>query len=1181
VTKIQRVNSSIMQFLEERALLMDGGMGTQIFAKNPSVLDYGSSELDGCVEILNETRSQWICEIHESYFKAGADAVETNTFGCNPIVLGEFGIAHRTFDLNKRAVENAKNVAKSFHTPKFVVASVGPGSKLRTLGHVSYQAMFESYLAQMRGLVAGRPDAILIETTQDLAQIKIAVRAARQIFSDEKVALPIWVQITVETSGSMLLGTDVQAALVAIEALGVEVIGMNCATGPSEMKPHLIHLAQNSPALISCQPNAGLPQNKNGQTFYPLSPDEFADSVIEICAPLGVNVLGGCCGTTPAHIAALAKRITEIKPRKRIHKEERFVTSLYNAVSLTQFPPPLFVGERTNANGSQLFKEKLKAEDFDAMVDVAKSQIREGAHVLDVSVACVSRNEISDMEKFVEKLATQANIPLMIDSTEVSVMERALQTAPGKCIINSINFEDGEHKAKDILSLCKTYGAAVVGLTIDETGMAKTATEKLRIAIRLFDLANSKFGIPPGDIIIDPLTFTLGSGDEAWRDSAKETLDAIHLIKKALPGAKTILGLSNVSFGLHPKARQILNSLMLFHAVNRDLDVAILNASKILPLSKISAEDRELFEALLLNSREKYKDPIKTILTRYSKTAPSLPHATSSTDSSKEQISSPQTSAEEKLKAAIIDGEKSKVEKLIQDALDTHSALHIINNILLEGMKIVGERFGNGEMQLPFVLESAETMKAAIKFVEPHLKKNEGFEKGKIVLATVKGDVHDIGKNLVDIILSNNGFRVVNLGIKQPIEHILAVCENEKPSAIGLSGLLVKSTAIMKENLAEMRNRGMQTPVILGGAALTREFVETDCRAEYQAPVYYAEDAFEGLRIMNSICHYNSDLSNISSQEASANVCIEKIEPENLIVVKRRGNNATPLNNRNQSSWVRHNASLPRVPWFGTKIFHDNLEDLFPFLDEFSLIRSRWGFVQGSKSTAEFDTLLSNKAYPLLKDLKKEILEKKLMLPAAIAGFFPACSGGNGSEILVYDETTTPQMPIEKRNVIARFPMPRQASGHRLCIADFLRHESSGEIDVLGIQVVTMGASASENALQHYTNSEYSRYFYLHGISTELAEAYAELVHKRMRNFLGIGHNDATDTRSLFSQGYQGSRYSFGYPACPDMEANKTLLNLLQAERIGITLSETFQMVPEQSTSALVFWHPQARYFSV
>jgi 5-methyltetrahydrofolate--homocysteine methyltransferase len=1157
----------IMSLIPEKILLLDGGMGSQIFGYKPTVDDYGGPQFDGCVELLNERRPEWIKTIHTNYFKAGSDAVETNTFGCNTIVLGEFGIAHRAQELNEIAVKLAREAAGSFSTPKYVVGSVGPGTKLVTLGHVTHAALYESYLPQMRGLIVGGVDAILIETAQDLGQIKAAVRAARTIMRELKVTRPIWVQVTIETNGAMLLGSDVLTALHTIEALGVDVIGMNCASGPDEMAPHIAQLCAHAPVPVSCLPNAGLPENINGQTHYRLSPEDFAHKVLSLARTHGINILGGCCGTTPAHIAALAPHLAGCRPRQPNPSQERFVTSLYSAVSLEQQPRPTFVGERTNANGSKLFRDKLGANNFDAMVAIAKTQAQEGAHVLDVSVAYVSRNETADMVEFLSRVVTQVNIPIMIDSTEVNVMEAALQVAPGKCIVNSINFEDGDAKARAILELCRTYGAAVVALTIDERGMAKTADEKLAVAHRLYDLAVRDFGLHPGDLVIDPLTFTLASGDATYVDSAKETLNAIERIKRELPGVRTILGLSNVSFGLKPRARQILNSMMLYHAVERGLDLAILNASKIVPMGRVTSTDRALFDALLFNDRTDHVDPLKTILERYSETTTS---DTSATEAAASRNTLPLA---EQVELDIIDGNKTAITAKVLAMLETTPALEIINTTLLGAMKIVGERFGSGEMQLPFVLASAETMKTAVQALEPHLPKSSSFAKGKIILATVKGDVHDIGKNLVDIILSNNGYEVINLGIKQSADQILHAFAEHDVDAIGMSGLLVKSTAIMKENLEQFAERGITVPVILGGAALTRSFVETDCQKVYRGPVYYAEDAFTGLNVMNQIC----GSAPTTTPEAGA----PTTTPESDIRVVRRSSTGTPLNQLGQSSWVEPSRVTPQTPFLGTRICHDSLDEIFGYLDDFALVRNRWGFTQGNLPDQEFEALLNSKAWPMLAELRRKITTEQIFEPAAIYGYFPACSGGDGNDILIYDPATDAKVAPADRNVIARFRLPRQSQGRRLCIADFLRHESSGELDVLGLQVVTMGKPASEEALKAFDDAKYRDYFLIHGLSTELTEAYAELIHKRMRAELGMASGDAPTLREIFSQGYQGSRYSFGYPACPDLEDNATVLHLLEADRIGVTLSDSFQMIPEQTTSAIVIHHPQARYFAV
>lgn len=1167
-------NLSLNQALFERVLLLDGAMGTQIFANRPTIDDYGGAQFEGCVELLNERRSEWIMSIHEGYFKAGADAVETNTFGCNSIVLSEFGLEHRTFDLNVQAVKIAKQVAGSFDEKKWVIGSVGPGTKLLTLLHVDYATLYASYFEQMRGLIAGGADAILIETAQDLGQIKAAVRAARNAMKSVQKRIPIWVQMTIETTGTMLVGSDVQAALASIEMLGVDVIGMNCATGPDEMRPHLAYLCEASPMSVSCLPNAGLPENRNGQTFYPLGPAAFAERVRGISKDFGLNILGGCCGTTPEHIRALADIRGGLNVPVRPSRYERSVSSLYTSVSLSLEPRPLYVGERTNANGSKAFRDALAKDDFEAMVEIAKEQAKEGAHILDVCVAYVSRDEKRDMVEFLKKLVTQVNIPLMIDSTEVPVIEAALQHAPGKCIVNSINFEDGEEKPRRILDLCREYGAAVVALTIDEQGMAKTCLEKMSIVERLYRLVVDEYGFAPEDLIIDPLTFTLGSGEAEWRNSALETLNALEEINRRFPRVRTILGLSNVSFGLKAWPRQILNSLMLYHGVQRGLSMAILNASKIIPVARISDEHRKIFEALLFNERSEISDPLKEILAAF-------------TDGQARQqaaLDDSHLGIEDKLKNDIIDGRKMQIGAHALEALGQYSPLSIINDILLAGMKVVGERFGAGQMQLPFVLESAEAMKSAVKVLEPHIEKKEGYKKGKIILATVKGDVHDIGKNLVEIILSNNGFDVLNLGIKQPIETIVENYRSQGADAIGMSGLLVKSTVIMKENLEYMATHGFKLPVILGGAALTRNFVEHECQAVYPGPVFYAEDAFAGLHLMEKICAGGvEELLKARAVRAASGTPSDVQSSEGNdgqapgIVVVRRGERKVELDAHGQSTWVRRGHPIPVAPFWGVRRVEHSLEEIFGYLDEFALLRSRWGFAQGQLSDPDFQKVLEEKAYPTLARIKDRVIREKLLHPAAMYGYFPACS--NNNEVLVYSPETYSADPAA-REIIARFEFPRQENGRRLCLSDFLAHASSGQVDVLGVQIVTMGHVASEKAQSAYSDNKFSEYFFLHGLSTELTEAYAEKMHAQIRRELGIHGRDAQSLRALFSQGYQGSRYSFGYPACPEMELNGPLLKLLQAEQIGVTLSESHQMVPEQTTSAIVIHHPQARYFA-
>lgn len=1168
------MKKTISELMQEKVLVLDGAMGTQIFNFNPTIDDYGGIEYEGCVELLNERRTKWIQEIHHNYLSSGCDAVETNTFGCNEVVLSEFDLAHRTEELNIIAAKLAREVADSYHSAKFVIGSVGPGTKLISLLQIDYHTLFRSYKKQALGLIKGGVDVILIETSQDINQVKIAIRAAKSAMQELKRRVPIWSQVTIETSGTMLVGSDIQTALTAIECLDIDVLGMNCATGPDEMRQHIAYLAEASPFAVSVLPNAGLPQNVGGKTVYPLGPKEFANKVFNMAQDFSLNVIGGCCGTTPTHIKELASLATQLNPGIRKGKYEKSVSSLYSSVPLNLEPKPLYVGERTNANGSKKFKELLAQNDFDGLVQIAKSQLKEGAHILDVCVAYVSRNETADMENFLKKVVTQVNIPIMIDSTETPVIEKALQLAPGKCIVNSINFEDGEEKARFILNLCKEYGAAVVALTIDEEGMAKTTEKKLAIAKRIYNLVVNEYHIHPSDLIFDPLTFTLGSGDEEFRKSAIATLEAIQAIKTMLPGVKTILGLSNVSFGLTPYTRQILNSLMLYHAVKNGLDLAILNASKIIPVAKIEMEVRSLFEDLIFDRRSENYDPLKVILNKFS-------------DLKKDQVNElskrNSMSIEEKLKLDIIDGEKQLIVEDCREALKQYPPLIIINEILLAGMKIVGERFGAGEMQLPFVLESAEAMKAAVNELEPHMEKKTGYSKGKMIIATVKGDVHDIGKNLVDVILSNNGFEILNLGIKQPIESILEKYKNSGAHAIGMSGLLVKSTAIMKENLEYMTLHGYTIPVILGGAALTREFVEKDCQAVYRGPVFYAFDAFESLKIMEKLCALDGQITPAQAAEIRNYARAQEKNPvtpseTEKIKILRKGAPLIQLDPQGQSPWVRKTEAIPSPPFWGTEVLTASIEQLFEFLDEFALIRSRWGFTQGNKSDAEFNDLLQAKAYPLFERWKAKVIQEKIFTPKAIYGYFPVCS--DKDKLYIYHPNVRHKTPQDKEFIIAEFEFPRQNSGKLLCISDFFQNMKNNQFDTLGVQIVTLGEEFSHYTKKLYDSGNVTDYYYMHGIGTELTEAFAELLHQRIRKELGIAQKDAKNLRQLFSQGYQGSRYSFGYPACPNMEGNATLLNLLEAERIGVHISEAYQMHPELTTSALVTWHPQARYFS-
>lgn len=1135
--------TTLQSVLNDRVLLLDGGMGTQIFNHNPTEDDFGGVAYEGCVELLNERRPDWIRGIHASYFEAGSDAVETNTFGCNELVLSEFGLAHRAFDLNETASKLAREAAAQFAGPRFVIGSVGPGTKLLTLGQASYGAMLQSYRIQVEGLLAGGVDAVLIETCQDLGQIKVAVRAAKEAMAIAKRRVPLWVQATVETTGTLLVGSEIGAVLSSVEALGVDVLGLNCATGPEEMRQHLQVLAQQSPVPISCLPNAGLPRNEGGKVVYPMGPEAFAEQVAATAKDMGLSILGGCCGTGPEHIRALKARVGHSAAPRRKPVLERGAASLYMTVPFAQEPRPLIVGERTNANGSKKFRDQLALEDWEGLVDIAKGQAKEGAHLLDICTAYVGRDEVRDMDEYLKRLVTQVQLPLMLDSTEFPVLERALQRVPGKCVVNSINFEDGEGKARKVLDLCKTYGAALVALTIDERGMAKSVEDKVSIAKRLYTLAVDEYGLAPGDLIIDPLTFTLGSGDEEFRKSAVHTLDAIRAIKAELPGVLTMLGVSNVSFGLSPEPRRVLNALMLHHAVEAGLDLAIFNAAKVLPVAKLDADTRAVYDDLIFDRRSEGYDPLKAVLERANSGAPAV-----------EQVDVSTLSLEDRLKRDIIDGEKRRVVADLEEALAAgDNPLHLINEVLLEGMKTVGERFGRGEMQLPFVLESAEAMKAAIGFLEPHLPKDAATKKGRILLATVKGDVHDIGKNLVDIILSNNGFEVKNLGIKQPIDAILREMEAWPADAIGLSGLLVKSTVVMKENLEELERKSLKVPVMLGGAALTRDYVEGDCRRSYSGAVLYAEDAFEGLRHMQALVSGDSIALAPPPPKAPA------------IRILRRGNAAVELTGEGRSSWVKPQAPLA-PPFWGVRELAPSFDDLFGFLDTFVVLRNRWGFSQGALDDTAFAELLRTKAEPELVRWRARFEEEGLLLPKALYGYFPCRSVGE--ELVILD----PDDPSRERS---RIPFPRQTTGRRLAIPDFF----GGEPDTVAFQLMTLGEGAAEQDRALYGAGDYLDYFLFHGLATELVEAGAEWLHARIRRELGIGGKDLPG-RSLFAQGYQGSRYSFGYPACPDLEGNGAILDLLGGASIGVSLSESFQMDPEFSTSALVAAHPQARYFS-
>jgi 5-methyltetrahydrofolate--homocysteine methyltransferase len=1142
--------SKILEALRDHVLLADGATGTQIQKLGLTLADYDGHE--NCTEILNRTRPDVIRQVHESYFEVGADMVDANVFGASPITLAEFGLESEAFDLNRQAAILAHEAMDRFKgdgRTRYVLGGVGPGTKLPSLGHVGYAALEASYIVQMNGLIAGGVDAFLIETSQDPLQIKAAVNAAKIARAEAKADLPIFVQVTVETTGTMLVGSDIAAAATLMQALGVDSFGLNCATGPQEMGENIGWLAANWPGLISVQPNAGLPEVVDGKAVYPLGPESFANWHKRFVLEDGVNIVGGCCGTSPAHIAATHQMLVSLdpkrpQPKKRSHHWVPSLTSLYNQVPLLQENAFLSIGERLNANGSKQFRELQAAGDWDGITAMAKEQVKEGSHTLDVCTAFVGQDEKAAMCEVVSRLRGAVTAPLVIDSTEFPVLEAALELYGGKAVINSINFENGEPDAAKRLELARKHGSAVVALTIDEEGMAKEADAKLKIAHRLFDFAVNKHGLQASDLLFDPLTFTICTGNESDRKLAIETLDAIKRIRTELPECGVVLGLSNISFGLKPAARQVLNSVFLDHAMQAGMTAAIVHTSKILPLHKIPANEVAAAEALIFDrSPEALKEFIALFEDRQAVSV------------KKERPES----VEERLKLRIIDGDRTGLDEDLAEALKSRNPLEIVNGILLEGMKVVGELFGSGKMQLPFVLQSAETMKAAVAYLEPFMEKKDGEAKATMVLATVKGDVHDIGKNLVDIILSNNGYKVINLGIKQPVNAIIEAVRQHKPDAVGMSGLLVKSTVIMKENLEAMKEAGIDLPVLLGGAALTRNFVETDCRKAYvQERVAYARDAFDGLELMARVAGGGFDdyvKANISHRppKAAAKVEVQPVDQGDLAARKAQ---------------LAAEAAPPKPPFLGAKLIERvDPKALLPYLNKTMLYQFHWGFKKAGRTLDQWKAEVEAEAGPTLDRLLKICADENILSPQAAYGYFRARSEGNS--IILFDD----QNPE-----LARFELPRQNQENGQCVADFIREDGT---DIIALQVVTIGQKLTDVGHEWFETDRYRDYHALHGLGVEMAEALAEYVHKRIREELGFAHEDARDIDEMIKQNYRGSRYSFGYPACPNLADQRPLLKLLGAERIGVALTDEDQLTPEQSTSAIVLHHPKAKYFRV
>jgi 5-methyltetrahydrofolate--homocysteine methyltransferase len=1172
--------ADFLQTVKERVVVYDGAMGTNIQKRNPTLDDYWGKE--NCSEVLVLSRPDIIRDIHADFFRVGCDIVETNTFGGSGIVLGEFELRDRVHEINVKAAQLAKEVAQQFSTkdrPRFVAGSMGPTTKLPSLGHISFDAMVESYEEQAAALIEGGVDVLLIETAQDLLQAKIATIGVLEAMRKAGKRLPVQVQVTLQESGTMLLGTEIGAALTALEPFEVDAIGLNCATGPKEMNDAVRYLGLNSTKEVSVLPNAGLPQNVGGHAVYKLSPEDLAEYHKHFVQDYGVRIVGGCCGTTPEHLKAVVDAVSGVEPAKRDVKRAGAASSAYTTVPLDLEPKPLIVAEEMNTTTRvEHFRKLVQGKKYDDILGLAKRLVNDGSHMLDLCCAIVGEDEKGYITSILEKIATRVPAPILVDSTEADVVEEALKRIPGRAIINSINLEDGEKRTSKVLPMAKRYGAAVIALTIDEDGMALTADKKVAIAHRIHDLATKKYGLDSTDLIFDALTLPISTGQEEYRTAGIETINAVERIKKELPGVKTILGVSNISFGLDAYPRRVLNSVFMHEAVDHGLDMAIVNYTKIYPLYKIPQEEVELARKLIHRDANSDGDPLQKYMAHF---AGMKGKPAASTTAHLDTLS-----VEDKLKFAIINGEKSvgdgahkkTLEELLEEALAAnYSPLELINTVLLDGMKTVGDLFGARKMQLPSVLDSAGVMKAAVAYLEPKMEKKSGSQqKGTIVLATVKGDVHDIGKNLVDIILSNNGFKVVNLGIKQPGDTIIRSAQEHQADAIGLSGLLVKSTLEMKYVIQDLERQKLAFPVICGGAALTRKYVEDDLRREYANAVFYADDAFAGLHIMEDLATENGAKQTRLTEGKTVKEYAKAaaVDEETGPVFAER------------SPVVGDAPNIPTPPFWGVRVRKDyDLRELFPYINETALFKNQWQLKTASQS--DYVRLVDEKFRPILHKLEDEVVGSGLFEPKVVYGYFPAQADGN--DVIVYSAEGQPSLSSAGQPMAAvpvqellRFTFPRQREGRRLAISDFFAPKASGKMDVIGLSLVTIGPKASVETQRLFEGGEYTKYLYLHGLSVETAEALAEFHHKKMREELGIAGEDSAEIRDLFHQKYRGSRYSFGYPACPNLEDQTKLFALLKPEEnVGVRLTSGFLLEPEQSTSAIVVHHPGAKYFVV
>ena len=1170
-------------------IIFDGGTGTSFQNLNLSSHDFGGDDLEGCNENLVLSSPNTVEQVHNSFLEAGCHVIETNTFGASSIVLDEYSISDKAYEINKKAAQIAKkcaNLFSSINTPRFVAGSIGPTTKLPTLGHISFDKLKDSYEEQINGLIDGGIDLLLIETCQDVLQIKSALSASQEVIKNRNIELPIMISITMETTGTMLVGSDIASALTILEPYNIDILGLNCATGPVQMKEHIKYLAENSPFAISCIPNAGLPENIGGVAHYKLTPLELKMQLMNFIYDFNVQLIGGCCGTTPEHIKHLSSIIEEIVDKK-INKrlptvKTNFVpsaASIYNAVPYKQDNSILIVGERLNASGSKKVRELLNEDDWDGLVSIAKQQQKENAHILDVNVDYVGRDGVKDMKEITSRLVTNINLPLMIDSTEADKMESGLKTVGGKCIINSTNYEDGDDRFNQVLKLALDYGAGIVIGTIDEDGMARTSQKKYDIAKRALIKTRSS-GLADYEIFFDPLALPISTGIEEDRLNAKATIEAISKIRKSFPDIHIILGISNISFGLSPLSRINLNSIFLDECIKAGLDSAIIAPNKILPLSKISAETKKLCLDLIYDRRNFENeiciyDPLVELTKAFQDITIS--------DFKKASTSNKNLTLEEKLKNHIVDGEKIGLEEQLNNALKKYKPLEIINTYLLDGMKVVGELFGSGQMQLPFVLQSAETMKFAVSVLEPHMETvDEKISNGKLLIATVKGDVHDIGKNLVDIILSNNGFDVINLGIKQDVSAIIDAQKKHKADCIAMSGLLVKSTAFMKDNLEAFNNAEINVPVILGGAALTPKFVNEDCSQIYKGKILYGKDAFTDLQFMNDYMD-SKKKGNWSNEKGFTNtddIQIKLASPRSSAKDKNLNKNIEKtksiqlIENFNRSNFVEEEEPI-KAPFLGTRVLQDieiDFDKLIFYLDKKALFSGQWQIKKNKgQSVEEYNNYLDSYANPLLEKWINIILDKGLISPKAVYGYFRC--GRNDNSIYLFDNVSN------KR--ISEFNFPRQKSGNNLCIADFYCDlKNNHPVDIFPMQAVTMGEIASEYSQELFKADKYSDYLIFHGLTVQLAEALAEYVHSIVRIECGFKSYEPNNNREILAQKYRGARYSFGYPACPKVSDSNIQLSLLDTKRINLTMDESEQLHPEQSTTAIISLHSKAKYFS-